>query len=414
MATLKYWIWLSQRMGGQGSSGPVCRVLEHFGTPEAVYFADPAEYKLLPDLPAGLRAALEDKTLERAEDCLEQCARLNLRILTVQDADYPERLRQLYDYPLVLYLKGKWFPFDEMVAIGMVGSRDATGYGIEMAGRLAMDLTRSGALVVSGIAEGIDTAALKGVLQAGGAPVSVLGCGVDVVYPKKNRGLFEDVAAAGVLISEYPPGTPAEGHHFPVRNRIISGLSLGVAAVEAREHSGTLITMRHALEQSRDTFAVPGNADAPMSRGTNLLIQRQEAKLIMSAADILEEYRGRQAVQVYTAPPLARDEAGERLDAVREFGAARPAERSVRAKREEKPAAPVLPTLDRKTARETLTDDQLTVLEALDGKTLLVDQLVEETQLPARRVASALTILQVNGYVAEGAGKRFTSSVCLK
>lgn len=287
MSTAKYWIWLAGRKGLGGLG--VNRILDHFGTPEAAFFADPEEYNLLEGLPAGASESLKDKSLDQAEQVLADCDRLLLQVLTRQDADYPNRLRQLPDAPAVLYIKGKLPRFDDEVAVAVVGSRGATEYGVGTAARFGLELTRRGALVISGIAQGIDTAALKGALQAGGPVVSVLGGGVDVPYPRENRFLYEDVAAAGALISEYPPGTENKGAHFPVRNRIISGLALGVLAVEAEEHSGTMITAHLAADQGRDVFAVPGPIDAPMSRGTNLLIQ-EGAQLVRDPGDILRCY----------------------------------------------------------------------------------------------------------------------------
>ena len=276
MAPLKYWLWLSTRrgMGGRG----MLQVLEHFVTPERAFFADPGEYELLPP---ALGQALRDKSMDEPERILADCDRLGVHVMTLQDADYPERLRQLEDAPAVLYWKGKLPDFDEEPAIGVVGTRRATEYGRQVAGRLGLELARGGALLVSGTAAGIDTCALKGALQGGGTVVCVLGGGADVPYPRENRYLYEDVAAAGLLIGEYPPGTENEGAHFPVRNRIISGLSLGVVVVEAAEFgSGALITAHRALDQNRDVFAVPGNVDAPMSRGCNRLVQ-QGAKAVL-------------------------------------------------------------------------------------------------------------------------------------
>ena len=411
MAPLKYWLWLATRRGTEEHPDMLCRILEYFGTPEAVYFADPVEYDALTELPELVRQELKEKSLDGAERILEQCARLNLTILTVQDTAYPERLRQIRDYPLVLYRKGKWFPVDEMAAIGMVGTRRATGYGEKMAATIAMDLSKAGALIVSGMAEGIDTASIKGALQAGGTPISVIAGGIDIPFPTENRFLYEDVAAVGALISEYPPGTRHYGRHFPVRNRIISGLSVGVTAVEGEEHSGTMITMRLALEQNRDAFAVPGNADAPMSRGTNRLIQRGEAKLVLCASDILEEYEGRYPVRMKEAePPLPEEERQQRLEGMRRRETARLEPAAPKAtEKEETP----LPTLSWKEAKRQLTDDQMAALTALEEGTASADQLIEKTGLPARRVLSALTILQVRGFVREEPGRRFAAAIQL-
>ena len=225
MSALRYWIWLTTRhdLGPAGVLG----VLEHFITPERAYYADPEEYDFLP-LPAAAKRSLLDKGTDRAEEILADCERLGVRIMTLQDADYPGRLRQIADPPVILYIRGRSFHFDEEAAIGVVGAREATAYGTLYAERFGMELAAGGALVVSGIAEGIDCHAVKGALKGGGPVVSVLAGGVDVPFPREHRYLYEDVAAAGALISEHPPGTPHKGSHFSQRNRIISGLSLGV------------------------------------------------------------------------------------------------------------------------------------------------------------------------------------------
>ena len=409
MATLKYWLWLTERSGM--SALRLGRLLEQYGTPEQIYFADAGELDLWEDIPAGLRKSLEDKSLARADEILAQCDGLGISLLTLQDAHYPDCLKHISDPPAVLYYKGKLPDFDRELTVGMVGARECSQYGETMAARLGLDLARAGAVIVSGIAQGIDSHAIKGALAGGGRVVSVLAGGLDIKYPHQSRFLYDDVAAAGALISEYPPGTAHKGIHFPVRNRIISGLSDGVVAVEAREKSGTMITMDLALEQNRDTFAVPGPADAPMSGGTNHLIRMGWAKLVTSAADILVEYEG---IRPISRPlPMEPEETRQRLETARKEPV-RPA-----------PAEPAAPKkvidktenrayIDWKSARELFTDDERDILLALEKKDCLADEIIEVTQIPARRVLSALTILQVRGYVAEGAGKRFSALVLLK
>lgn len=406
MASLKYWLWLSTRKG-LGSLGAL-RLLDHFLTPEQIYFARSEEYDMVEGVSPAGRTELADKDLSRVQEILADCDRLGLRILTMQDADYPERLRQIADPPIVLYIRGKLPVFDEEVAVGVVGTRTPTVYGTKMASRLGYELTRGGALVVSGIAKGLDTAALEGALKAGGAPVSVLGGGIDVYYPWENRWLYEDVAATGALISEYPPGTENKGYHFPIRNRIISGLSLGVVAVECGERSGTMSTMSRALEQDRDLYAVPGPANAPMSCGPNLLIQ-QGAKLVTTGHDILCEYADRFPTRL--SPYLEREGVqAQRLDSVdrRQEATAQPQE-TPQPEPEGKDDA-----LGPEEARARFTDDELAVLYALGGKSRCVDELVELTQIPVRRVTTALTMLQVCAAVEEGAGRRFSALVRLK
>ncbi len=413
MSALKYWLWLTTRRGMQPEDA--FRLLEHFGTCEATYFAPREEYALAP-VSDGVRASLEDKDLSGAERILSKCEEQGIRILTLQDAEYPERLKQIYDPPCVLYIKGRLFAFDEEVAIALVGSRTPSEYGRRMAGKLGLELARAGALVVSGIAQGLDTEAVRGALKGGGSPVCILGGGCDVIYPARNRALYEDVAAVGALISEYPPGTQIQSWHFPVRNRIISGLSVGVCAVEAREKSGTLITTALALEQDREVFAVPGNADAPMSRGTNLLIQRGEAKLVTGAWDILVEFESRfpgRLRRQEELPPEARE---ERLSGGEAQGAAQGAptaqEKGAGAKEVDKKRQREYITLTDRSER--FTDDEKEILLTLGEREMRTDDIVERTQIPARRVSSALTMLQIQGLVEEQTGGRFAANVILR
>ena len=415
MASLKYWLWLASRKNADPAS--LRTVLDHFATPERVYYAEAEELELLPVRPS-VRAGLLDKELDTAERIWEACERLSLRVLTIQDSDYPDRLRQLTDPPAVLYIRGRSFAFDEEAAIGMVGAREPSPYGIRCAEKLGMELAAGGALVVSGIAEGLDSCAIRGALKAGGPVVSVLAGGVDVPFPPRNRYLYEDVAAAGALISEYPPGISHMGFHFPRRNRILSGLCLGVLAVECRPFGGTMSTMDHALEQDRDLFAVPGPIDAPMSEGTNRLIQ-QGAKLVTCGRDILEEYWSRFPQKLLSAAPLTPEAAQARLDDL-EHGE-RPAtsptvRRRTKARSEEEktpePSAPE--TVPWEEQKRRFTDDELVILAALGDRTCPADELVERTQIPARRVLSALTTLQIQGAAEELPGKRFAALVRLE
>lgn len=402
MATLKYWLWLTTRRG-LGTLTAV-RLLEQFGTPESVYFAAGAEYNFVDGLSATGKAALEDKTLEGAERVLADCDRLGLRLLTLQDAEYPNRLRNIPDPPLLLYMKGKLPPVDEELVVGMVGTRNPTPYGAKLAGEIAMDLTRAGAVIASGMAVGIDAISIRGALAAGGTVISVVAGGVDVPYPMENKFLYEDVAAAGVVMSEYPPGTPNESGHFRPRNRIISGLSEGVVVIEGSSKSGSLITAHAALEQGREVFALAGNVDSPMSAAPNQLIRNQEAALIRSGQDILGEFSLRYPLRV-PAPALAREEKDQRLAAV-----ASPEYTGQAAPRLTRPAQ----TLMTRQEQSGLTDDQRALLRAMGEEFSNPDELVERTDIPPQRVLAALTLLQVRGYITEETGKRFSALVYLE
>ncbi len=222
-----------------------------------------------------------------AEEVLDWAGHEGCRILVRRGRAYPALLDEIYDPPLILYCRGR-LELLETPALAIVGTRRPTFYGLQMAEGLAFDLGKRGISVVSGLARGIDAAAHRGCLQAKGQTVAVLGCGIDVVYPREHRQLTNRIVECGLLLSEFPPGTSPSPQNFPVRNRIISGLSLGTLIVEASEYSGSLITARLAMEQNREVFAVPGNLTTPQSFGPNYLI-KQGAKLVQVWRDVVEE-----------------------------------------------------------------------------------------------------------------------------
>lgn len=427
MSNLRHWLWLSTR--GPAPGMYAARVLEHFGTPEGAYYADSAAYGQIPGSPGTVRQALEDKDLTPAETILAKCKEQGIWILTMQDAAYPQRLRQLESAPCVLYGKGTLPQLDHLPVVAIVGARKASPYGVMAARQFGLALARQGILVVSGSAYGVDAAALNGALRGGGEVVSVLGNGIDVTYPAGHEDLYADVAAAGALLSEYPPGTPPAGAHFPVRNRLIAGLSLGVLVVEGTETSGALITARWALEAGRDVFAVPGGIDAPLSRGPNGLIRRGEAKLVQDAWDIVEEYRALFPDTLQGKTPLAPPTAQTRLTQGMPVPQPLPPEEvpAPAEKRRRKPETPSpVPeppqedvsrpklVIDPRQEEGALTEDQLVVLRALQGeKRLSAEELVEAAGIPARRVLSALTLLQIRQLVEEE-GRRFSTPVELQ
>lgn len=400
MAGLKYWVWLSEVKGLTNRSKLL--LLDYFGTPENVYYADEDEYRLVEGIEPRQIALLAEKSLENADRILGACSRLGLRLLTMQDADYPMRLRNIFEPPCLLYVKGQLPVIDEEVAVAMVGTRKASPYGIEAAEKIAYGLCKQGAVVISGAAAGVDSASHRGALRAGGKTIAVLGNGLDIVYPAENEWLYRDIAASGALISEYPPGTAAEAWHFPVRNRIISGLSLATIVVEAPEKSGALITANTALEQGRDVFAVPGPIDAPLSRGCNRLIADGAAGLITDSWDVLREYEA-----IYPHKIL-----GERVELPRTLGY-QAREEQARAKQAAAEEILSLPTLNLKTNDAGLTDDQIDILRTLKDGALQVDDLIEKTQIPTRRVLSALTMMELEGYIEQGSGKHFSLTVTL-
>lgn len=402
MAALKYWVWLTTLAGV--SDDTKLRLLHAFSSPEDVYYADAGELALVKDIHKEEITALQARSVDAAERVLEQCARKGIFLVTYADALYPQRLKNIYHPPLLLYGKGKMPLFDEEVAVAVVGTRKCTLYGINCARELGYELTQQGGMVISGMARGIDAAAMEGALRFGGFTCGVLGGGVDVVYPKENRRLYEDVAATGVLLSEYPPGTEPRSWHFPLRNRIMSGLAVATLVVEAPEKSGALITAENAAEQGREVFAVPGPITAKESAGCHRLI-REGAGLVGSAWDILREYESRYPhkirPKVDPMPPMPESSGAPK----REKG---------KVVVEEKPAPQELPLLT-EDQWQALDDDQRAVLHQLrDDQPRLSDEAALDANVPMHRVLAALTMLEIEGYVTATGGRGFIRTVRLE
>jgi len=265
-------------------------LLDRFEQPEAILTANQLDLCQVAGVGADTAKNIADwRTAIDLDAELSRIEKAGIRVVTQTDEAYPKNLREIYDPPLVLYVRGMLTERD-VLAIGMVGSRRMTLYGQEMARKLAYQLARVGVTVVSGLARGIDTAAHTGALQAKGRTVGVIGCGIDTMYPPENKKLADEIVAkGGAVVSEFPFGVQPDRQNFPMRNRIISGWSLGVVVVEANLKSGALITAKQAMEQGREVFAVPGRADSVLSRGTNRLI-RDGAKLTEDAEDVLSEF----------------------------------------------------------------------------------------------------------------------------
>ena len=285
---IRDWVELNMTPG----IGPraAAKLLERFGSAEAVYKATRAELEQLRLPPEAVDTIIARELLPRAEAEINAVKALGGDILLLDDGVYPSSLREIYDPPIVLYVKGAWSDCLDRPCIGVVGSRRCSTYGQNAANMLARDLAEHGVTVVSGFARGIDAAAHRGALEAGGRTVAVLGTGIDEVYPRDHKKLAAEILdRGGALVSQFPLGTPPVSENFPYRNRIISGLSLGVVVVEAAENSGSLITARLAMEQNREVFAVPGNITSRNSFGTNYLIKGAGAKLVQQWQDIAAE-----------------------------------------------------------------------------------------------------------------------------
>jgi DNA processing protein len=352
-----YWVALAMAPG----VGPVLfrRLLQRFGSAEGVFRAKAKDLERIEGIGPKVIAALRRFDWgSRVEEEIRGTERKGARIITWDDGEYPALLKEIYDPPPMLYLKGSLSAQDSR-AIAVVGSRYPTLYGQGAAERIARGLSQRGITVVSGLARGIDSCAHRGALAGGGRTVGVLGCGIDVVYPPENRDLFERVAGQGAILSEFPLGTPPDRDHFPTRNRLISGISFGVAIVEATLRSGSLITARFALEQGREVFAVPGNVDSPRSAGTNRLI-KEGAKLVMKAEDIIEEI-----FPAWGTMPAMKPSAGP------------------------------------------FTAEEERVFSVLGPQFKHIDEIIAQTSLSSAKVSSILLSLELAGQVKQIPGMRF-------
>lgn len=403
---LLHWIWLSQRP--RLNHAGAMALLARFGDPEGIYLAGEQDLRRVPELRQEALAGLLDKNLDPAEQILRDCYDKGIHILTFQDGAYPGRLHVIGDPPLVLYYRGVLPDFDSEPAIAVVGTRRASPYGLITAKRLGYQIAQCGGLVISGLAAGIDAMAMTGALTQGKPAVGVLGCGADVVYPPRNENLFADTAARGCILTEYPPGTPPQGYHFPRRNRIISGLSCGVLVVEAPEKSGALITAQYALDQGRDVFTVPGNIDVPSCAGSNRLL-REGAVAVSSGWEIMEEYaarfpgrirRFRGGADLDLAPGEIREISRSSGNLVAEPRILPTKKSKVSIDKE-----PVKPYSDQIETDESLTEDEKALLLPLLQGPLHVDEIIVRSALPAPRALASLTLLEVKGRVRQKPGK---------
>ena len=280
--------WLAWQWVLPGSAKYIHAITSRFGSARAAWEAKENHLAGTPLLSAERVAGIVQRKAEIDPEALpEKLQKLAIKYICYHDSEYPKPLLNIFDPPTALFYRGV-MPGEGELAVALVGARKPSPYGQVVAEKLAKDLAAVGITVISGMARGIDTAAHKGALEAGGRTVAVLGSGLDIVYPRENKKLMERITESGAVVSEFPPGSPPEPWHFPARNRIISGLSLGTVVVEAGEKSGALITAACALEQGRDIMAVPGNVTSVLSRGPHSLI-RQGARLVEGAGDIIDE-----------------------------------------------------------------------------------------------------------------------------
>ena len=403
---LLHWIWFAELK--DISLLHKHRLLERFGDPEELYRMS-EEALLQAGLPEKERNALADKELWKAEQIADRCAKRDIGVLPVLDSAYPKRLRNSPDAPIVLYYKGILPDWEARPFIGVVGTRKASAYGLQVAHQLGSQIASCGGFVVSGGAAGGDTAAMQGAMTAGYPVVGVLGCGVDVVYPYSNRKLFEAIVKEGCLISEYPPGTEARSWHFPARNRIISGVSNGVLVVEAPQKSGALITARCALEQGRDVFVVPGNINSPTCEGSNAMLQ-EGATPVLSGWDVVSGYEflypGKLQKNL-TVPFYAPEETPAKV-----------AQNSVHLENSPNKTAktgkiPIdnsdkSPYIELVKNRPTLNEEEQAVLVCLKENPQEASSLMDALDMPSGKVLSILTMLTVKGYAQKHPGGSFS------
>ncbi len=369
-----YWVWLALRT--PASNRCIRQLLTEVPDAELIYNMNEEQLSIFPYINKTSFIKLMDKDLEQAKIIVEKCANNNYNIVCYVDDDYPAALKNIPDFPLVLYHRGLKLALDELLCIAVVGTRTPSCYGLKCADEISRELAYNGVLVVSGMALGIDAAAHSGAKSINKPTLAVLGSAIDDIYPMKNRNLYEYMLYNGSIISEYPPGAKIYPYNFPERNRIISGISSGVLVVEAAKRSGSLITAGIALEQGRDVYAIPNILDNKKGEGTNRLIQ-EGAKLVTNAADILEEYSGMFAS----------------INEIRRFT-------------ESKSSDEVLKKsfLD---SFSDLTAMERKVAELCDKEPRTADELASKTDIPMSYILSSLTMLEIKGVVKSEIGNKF-------
>ncbi len=380
--SLKYWLALNavEEVGCVN----FCTLLKAFGSPREVFSAAGRTLQVIPGIGPKIADNIRSfSSWAKIDEQIDHTEKIGVEIITLNDSRYPQNLLNTYDYPPFLYVRGSLLPYELCVAL--VGSRLASVYGRFTTEKLGRELALQGITIVSGLARGIDSSAHRGALAARGRTIAVLGTGIDTVYPPENEELAAQIVKNGALVSEFPLGTPPNASNFPARNRIISGISVGVVVVEAGAKSGSLITARIAAEQGRSVFAVPGEIGAAGSKGTNHLI-RQGATLIESVDDILEEL----------SPQIAAYQAVEKGNPVSAEPKRRPAADEAKA------------SSPRSTPEKTLTEEEKTLFSLLSSGPTDIDTLVEKSRMSAGVVQGALLTLELGGLIKRLPGKQFS------
>ncbi len=434
MSVRSSYLWLSMRSG----IGPVTQneLLRVFGSPDKVYAAEKDEFKAAyPQLREVQLNSLCDKRLDVAERIIEECRKKDIRIITIGDTEYPSLLSHIPDPPIVIYARGRWPDFSLNPGIAVVGTRKATAYGQKASYSIGANLAKAGFVTVSGMALGVDGAAHRGALKYGGLTVAVLSGGADVCYPREHKGLMGDIMLSGAVLSEYPPGTEPARNHYHQRNRIISGLCIASVIVEAKDYrSGSLITARHAVDQGRDVYAVPGSWGSPVSEGCNKLIADSQATLLTSPSALIRVYsdiapkRPTASSSYYhggaenEAPKPVKKRGPEKafentepkpqpVPVVPE-NKPEPPEKEVRKenqdmklkaaqekKKAEKPWKNAVGSMDK------LSEDEKKIIKFVGEGVTALDDIIDHCGLTAPRVISLVTMLEVNGILRREHGE---------
>lgn len=397
MTDKQYWIWLQLALGQGARFLPI---LEEFETPEALYHANILVWRMSPTLTARQIEGMRSATLSDAQQVIAQCEENGWNIITFEDEDYPARLKTIANPPAVLYVDGDLLCLDAFAVIGIVGTRKASGYAVKAATIMSKGMARCGAVIVSGGALGVDSAAHRGAIEAGGRTYAILGCGFGTDYLRTNEFLRDQIKeSGGALLTEYPPFVPASKTTFPMRNRLISGLSDGVLVVEAGVKSGSLITASHAAEQGRDIFAIPASIFDKNFQGSNQLIE-DGAYVAISPESVLLHYKSRYDTldlsALKTPYELLSESRGEAANASTPKQVDFDAVMQDRAERIQM-------------TRQTLSlgGDEKTVYHALNEELQGIEDIIQKSGIPARNVLVALTMLEMKGLIQSASGKRY-------
>lgn len=410
MAQEKHWIWLSECL--RGSNGKVDDILSRFEDAEEFYLSGVKGYSSVPSLTETDIKRLDTVSLDWCDQLCRRTRRLGVHVIPYGSESYPKRLINIYNPPMVLYAAGDLSGLDEAVVVAVVGTRNASEYGISCAYSVSFDLARAGAVVVSGLAYGIDTAAMEGALAGGGRVIGFLSCGINVNYPAKNAPLkTKIVSSGGAIVTEYSLGMTALPEHFQVRNRLISGVSLGVFAVEAPKKSGVQLTVNCAVDQGKDVFTIPNNIYEKAAEGTNELL-KEGVTAVTCAQDILKEYENLYPEQIQLDRiqknkgffGKLRGLVGGSADKKRVQDTKKRPVSKLKKEIEKQPEPTGIIEPDIK----TLTEEEARVYRALSEEPIHLEELAASLMLKSHQVLAILTTLEIAGYIKVYNGKRYS------